>query len=458
MRTLCARRTLLGAALISVLAITAGAAQAGIEVEVTSAGLSVHRLAGTERLQVWLSGPRGVAVEREFEPGEARLVALVDADGEALGDGEYTYEVRILDLAREGRGEGALPVLAGSFRLLGGTVQAASRDARAAAATADAGKTGAPAPDDVVISDDLIVVGRACIGFECDNGESFGAETAKLKDKDTRLKFQDTSTDSGVPTTDWQLTANDTSSSGVSRFSLDDLDAGTTPVTVRGAAPTHSLYITPSGYVGLGTSAPLTQLHVVGAGTPGQIRVTNTADTSALRTLLSLTNNGATRLTLSRVDTQQTWAIDHHDNNTFVVDYITNSGQEFVLGSSGNLTIAGTLTQNSDRNTKDGVRSVDPQGVLAKVASLPISTWHYKGDAEGVKHMGPMAQDFAAAFGLGADERHLAPVDVGGVALAAIQALNAALTQKDAQLQALEQQNLELAARLAALEQALAAK
>ena len=77
--------------------------------------------------------------------------------------------------------------------------------------------------------------------------------------------------------------------------------------------------------------------------------------------------------------------------------------------------------------------------------------------------MGPMAQDFYAAFGLGNGERHIASLDTGGVALAAIQGLHEIVkereceiedlrTQKDAQISALEMHNRELAARLAALE------
>jgi hypothetical protein len=69
-----------------------------------------------------------------------------------------------------------------------------------------------------------------------------------------------------------------------------------------------------------------------------------------------------------------------------------------------------------------------------------------------------MAQDFAATFGLGADDRHLAPADVAGVALAAIQALDQRLQQRDAELAKLRARNDELAARLEALEAALPAK
>ena len=78
------------------------------------------------------------------------------------------------------------------------------------------------------------------------------------------------------------------------------------------------------------------------------------------------------------------------------------------------------------------------QAVLAKVAQLPIEEWSYKSE-EGQRHLGPVAQDFYAAFGLGADDKHITTVDEGGVALAAIKGLNTkvekALDEKNRQLE-----------------------
>jgi len=77
----------------------------------------------------------------------------------------------------------------------------------------------------------------------------------------------------------------------------------------------------------------------------------------------------------------------------------------------------------SDRNAKHGFTPVDAQDVLKRVARLPISTWTYNSQP-GVRHMGPMAQDFRAGFGLGTDERSISTVDADGVMFAAIQGLN----------------------------------
>jgi hypothetical protein len=61
--------------------------------------------------------------------------------------------------------------------------------------------------------------------------------------------------------------------------------------------------------------------------------------------------------------------------------------------------------------------------VLEKLADLPISTWNYRGDDPSVRHMGPMAQDFFAAFGLGEDDRTINMLDANGVVMVALQAL-----------------------------------
>ena len=89
---------------------------------------------------------------------------------------------------------------------------------------------------------------------------------------------------------------------------------------------------------------------------------------------------------------------------------------------SGNLTCTGTIGAPSDRALKTGVSVVAPQDILDRVAALPITSWEYK-TAPGVRHVGPMAQDFHAAFGLGDSDRTIGLVDASGVALAAIQGL-----------------------------------
>jgi hypothetical protein len=129
--------------------------------------------------------------------------------------------------------------------------------------------------------------------------------------------------------------------------------------------------------------------------------------------------------------------------------------------TSSGVTVNGTFNNNSDRNAKQNFASVKPEEVLAKVAQLPVTQWSYKTDAA-TRHIGPMAQDFYAAFAVGTDERHIAPIDEGGVALAAIQGLNEKVEsgkrKAETQIDELKSENADLKARLQKLEQLMTEK
>jgi hypothetical protein len=139
-------------------------------------------------------------------------------------------------------------------------------------------------------------------------------------------------------------------------------------------------------------------------------------------------------------------------------------GGQFVVRASGGVTFysneamtsgvslpsgSGTWSSLSDRNAKTDIVPLDDASILAKVAALPLSSWRYKSEA-GVRHMGPMAQDFYAAFGVGEDDRHITSIDEDGAALAAIKALHRENVR-------LEATNAHLEARLARLEAMVAA-
>ncbi len=124
----------------------------------------------------------------------------------------------------------------------------------------------------------------------------------------------------------------------------------------------------------------------------------------------------------------------------------------FGVSHEGSVSAAGSMSATafnttSDRHAKTGFTAVDPQEVLRKVSALPITRWAFT-NAAAVAHIGPVAQDFHAAFGVGADDRHIATVDADGVALAAIQGLNTKLESelrtKDTELRALKAELAEL--------------
>lgn len=79
----------------------------------------------------------------------------------------------------------------------------------------------------------------------------------------------------------------------------------------------------------------------------------------------------------------------------------------------------------SDVNMKTDFRDLDGEDVLARIARMPIREWRYKAQDASIRHTGPTAQDFHAAFGLGEDPLRISTIDADGVALRAIQALEA---------------------------------
>lgn len=117
----------------------------------------------------------------------------------------------------------------------------------------------------------------------------------------------------------------------------------------------------------------------------------------------------------------------------------------------------GAWSTLSDRNAKENIKALDTRAVLERLLRVPVSQWNLKAQSPAVQHVGPMAQDFYAAFGLGVDERHINSSDADGVAFAAIQGLAGMVQEQRQQLDTLKKQNDNLQARLAALEAALKA-
>jgi hypothetical protein len=513
-----------------------------------------------ERLVLTVSKPDGAVVRRELAAGET---PVFDVAKEGAGDGSYRWELRVAPridpavrkelaaarekgneaaVARRLRAAGKLPagsmVQSGSFRVVDGSVVRPDlRETRVGTAASGDPGAGTPATaegrgilKDQVTADDLIVQGSACVGLDCVNNESFGFDTLRLKENNTRIKFEDTSTGTGFPTHDWQLTANDSASGGAEKFSIEDVTAATVPFTITGSAPSNAVFVdstgrlglrtstpvldihaatsnTPamrleqtsaggftaqtwdiagneanffvrdvtggsrlpfrirpgaptssidinaSGNVGIGTASPSAKVHVSSTGTTstdGKVLVQNSSATTAARELLEINNNGGAILILK--DTSQTprWSFGT-TGTTFVIDNQAHTGLEMSLDQNGNATFLGTVTPGSSRTIKEGFNAIEPLEVLRKVAALPITTWSYKQDP-GVRHIGPMAEDFFSAFAVGADAKGISVTDSAGVTLAAIQGLNQKMQEKDTALAELRQQNAELNKRLADLE------
>jgi hypothetical protein len=110
---------------------------------------------------------------------------------------------------------------------------------------------------------------------------------------------------------------------------------------------------------------------------------------------------------------------------------------------------ASAWTNLSDENAKENFRDVAPEDLLARIAAMPVREWNYKAQGPEIRHMGPTAQDFHKAFGLGEDPLGISTIDADGVALAAVRALEARTRSINERL---TRENEELRARLARLE------
>ena len=144
--------------------------------------------------------------------------------------------------------------------------------------------------------------------------------------------------------------------------------------------------------------------------------------------------------------------------------YFGQSDAMISTSTGAYLSNAGIWTNTSDVNRKHLFRTLSGEDVLTRLRSLPIRTWSYRVEDSSVRHLGPTAQDFRAAFGLGNDDKVIGTVDADGVALAGVQALERRTAQQQADLAAaraeiekLRAENRDLAARLARIEALLAA-
>jgi hypothetical protein len=162
----------------------------------------------------------------------------------------------------------------------------------------------------------LIVQGSACVGLDCVNNESFSFDTIRLKENNTRISFNDTSTSAGFPTNDWTIRANSSASGGASFLAFVDRGAsengdevGTIVFEVDAGAPANSLKVSSSGKVGVRTATPVLDLHITSGDTPAhRLEQTNASGFTA-----------------------QTWDIGANEANFFVRDVTGGSRLPFRI-------------------------------------------------------------------------------------------------------------------------------
>jgi hypothetical protein len=128
----------------------------------------------------------------------------------------------------------------------------------------------------------------------------------------------------------------------------------------------------------------------------------------------------------------------------FFTNPASTSGVRLAAGGSQWLTV-------SDVHAKQRFRELDGDDILARLARLPVTEWSYKAQGDAIRHIGPTAQDFHAAFGLGEDPLRIGTLDADGVALAAVKALEARSRRQSDEMDQLKAEVTRLRELLAAL-------
>ncbi|MGA8806483.1 MAG: hypothetical protein WB973_01310, partial [Thermoanaerobaculia bacterium] len=309
-----------------------------------AAGLSIQIGSDNESATLTISGPNNFQYSHQFSSARSISLRLRDI-GATLPDGSYMYELRLaprvsdsvraqLAAARENGDDAALDRIrtaagmkevasqSGAFTILNGSlVPSDATEPSAPGSISPLSKSGSGTVSaqavhnapvralDIVQADDVIIQGSLCVGLDCVVNESFGFDTIRLKENNNRIKFDDTSTGTGFPNHDWQLTANDSASGGANKFSIEDITAATVPFTVTGSAPTNSVFVDSTGRLGLRTATPVLDVHI------------STSNTPAIRQ--EQTNAGGF--------TAQTWDIGGNEANWFVRDVTGGSRLPFRI-------------------------------------------------------------------------------------------------------------------------------
>lgn len=263
-----------------------------------------------KQLVLTVSCPDGSVISKTFEGYAAPNFDLSSVKGPMI-EGSYTYELKVTPyVSKQVRGESYQQREAlsqsGHFMVKGFSFVSPLGGSEDLAATSA-----------VVHTADTIVDGSLCVGLDCTSVESFGSDTVRLKENNLRIHFDDTSASGSFPSNDWRITINDSSNGGGSYFSIDDATAGKTPFKVEAGAANNTLYVASSDRVGIKTSNPVVDLHIVEGNTP----------------TLRLEQDGSSGFT------PQTWDIAGNETNFFVRDVTGSSKLPFRIqpGSPENI-------------------------------------------------------------------------------------------------------------------------
>jgi Chaperone of endosialidase len=411
------------AALLPVVAFAADGEHRAARVVTTERAIEWHRTAIEPAVTVLsVQRPDGEVITETFAAG---LNPMLRLDG--LADGMYSYELR--------GAQGSMQ--SGSFTVASGAV--VSPDALETTSTrAIPGRVLKPSVQTFFASD-VAATGGVCAGSDCINGESYGLASAKLKENNTRLKFEDTSV-APFPTTDWQLSANDTFSGGANKFFFEDLTAVTIPMTIEGGTPNNTLYLDSTGRVGIGTTTPARNLTIADP-VSSIIRMEQSASPFQAWDVVANNNNFYVR------------DVNHEQNpfiikssapyNSLVIDSIGRIGlgvasPAFQIDhSSGARLDAGAWINASSRALKQDIHDLDGAAALEALKAMEPVTFAYKANPKETM-VGFIAEDVPDLVAT-SDRKGLSAMDVTAVLTKVIQQQQRTIEEMQTRLQHLEQ-------------------
>jgi hypothetical protein len=262
----------------------------------------------------------------------------------------------------------------------------------------------------VTVTAALCAVSLLVVCVPVSSADFVQGENMTVKTKDTpRLRLEQTAEE--FPARSWDLAGNQTN------FFVRDATGDTVPFRV-GRAPNNSFTVAEDGRIGIGVANPQATVGALQIEAWGEARTVYTDPAPA--------------------DPNPSWSagIPAFQDAFGIGPY--NHAPVLLLTPDGEAEVSGSLSENANTGSVAEVKNVNSAELLAKVASLPIKSWRFADSPSSVRHLGPLADYFGPAFGVGRDVRHLAPADVAGVSLAAVQGLIARNTSLEARVQSAE--------------------
>jgi hypothetical protein len=386
----------------------------------TTRAIEWQPVAAAAESSLSIKGPDGEVTTRTFAAGENSMLRL---DG--LADGFYTYELRVMQADAKPASQ------SGSFTVANGAVVSPTIMER---------KFPHATPL-TFFSDFVSAAGGLCGGADCTSTESMGAATIKGKSNNVRLKFEDTSTLSGFPSTDWQLSANDSFSGGANKFFVEDLTAATVPFTIEGGTPNNTLWVDSTARVGINTSTPARDL-TVDDPVSAIIRMEQSASPFQAWDVVANNNNFIVRDI-------------NHETDPFIVktsapyySLVVDSTGRIGLGvssplyqihhSSGARLDAGTWINASSRTIKQDIQDLDGNAAFDAFKALQPVTFAYKAKPEETR-VGFIAEDVPALVAT-PDRKGLSPMDILAVVTKVVQEQQRTIEELQAKVQRLEKQ------------------